>query len=185
MFFVHPVSNALFMKNILLFLSFLVLLTSCTQKFTFRKLSEYTIRQDALENHAPVEIIQSSGGPDLNKERSYYYQYLTVHEVSRDTFRVLSVNYYDTEIFSRHKHFLSSASADPMDKLIRLLAEQLQHDGSQPPVHNVNEIGELSDASADKVSCNREYTYWERRDYPVVIGHFVDIEIKDSLTQNE
>jgi hypothetical protein len=138
-----------------LFAIFLLACAACSKySFDYIPVSGFDIDYEALKNRDTVEVIVYSGGPDYNKEKTYYYHYLVVSKSAGDTARVLSLNRYKLDGDSgRIKIFLASNSEEPIDKMI---------------------LQTLGDAKPERVVYNAEYEFEVKAKHPTTIGYFLE-----------
>jgi hypothetical protein len=163
-------SPSLTMSNITKLISFLaliIIISSCGNDFVERDITEYNLQQEALPDGSMVELLYTSGGPDLNKELEYYYQYIVIEKQSGDTFRVLAPYVFGVDGSENNLQYTSITSKDKGKMLTSLY---LINPDLADKYKNINDIDSIPKFNINKVICHYKIFVIEVENYPTVIG---------------
>jgi hypothetical protein len=154
-----------------------IALSACSSgNFSYKKLSDYHILHDTSKNHLSVQVIYSSGGPDYNKDRSYYYQYLVRDQKTRDTFRILTESLYELPKDSPAVMMFISADSKSKADLLLLHAGTIEMNKE-----DLNNIENNHFNHPEKVISNSRFRDVEEKSFPTYIGELAIVNVPEYL----
>ena len=156
------------MRNILLFISALVMFSSCNDKtYKYWDISEFEITENALKNGEKIKILYASQGPDINEDKEYYYHYVIVSKKTGDTVNVLSTKNITLNKLTENKNRIRfvSLSGESMNFLRQLNEKHLKDEQLKKSLENNNQIKSNINLNIEKVARDPEF------DNPAIIGY--------------
>jgi hypothetical protein len=162
------------MKSIsVIICAFVLLLSSCTNKYEFWSVSKFKIDNNALENYEEIKIIYSSGRYPYDKNMEYYIHLIAVSQKTGDTVNILSIANPVVEIDKKDKIFNFFNQDHELSKIAQLDVENIRD------INNINEINSLQSKKIDKVVRDPEFDHIADNNYPTIIGSI------GNVTQNK
>ncbi|MFT5819386.1 MAG: hypothetical protein ACI8ZM_000609 [Crocinitomix sp.] len=139
------------------------LFVQCSNQYTFKDISKFTIsHEELLKDGELVEVIYSSEAPDANADVSYYLHLIVVGPLSKDTFNLLSTSDPSVTNSDRMRYYIAN------DSDANLILQNLEK------LERISSVKDLSPKEIKKVVVNNSTSWKSENSYPTLIGGLVN-----------
>ena len=153
------------MKPIYFYVLLAMLLTSCGgTKYEFWDLSNFKMKDDALENNEEIKLLYSSRGPGNNEDIDYYIHLIVISQKTGDTVNVLTTANNGFKTTDKDKVFNFFDKNNAATKIMQLKSSDIKS------IEDLKGLDEMKLKKIDKVARDPKFDNLANNDYPTVIG---------------